>query len=120
MKSTGPKEFVEEYQKASGQKPEPSLYPTLIEEELYELLEENEGSSGELKELADLVYVIYGYAHVLGVDLDEAVKRVHENNMARMRQPDGSILRRHDGKILKNPETPKVDLTDLVEQKDKE
>lgn len=117
MKVEGPEEFVEEYQRVSGQKPTPDLYITLIQEELAELLEEKPGSPEELKELADLVYVIYGYAQALGVDLDEAVKRIHENNMARMRQPDGTIRYRHDGKILKNPETPKVDLTDLVKPK---
>ena len=35
--------------------------------------------------------------------------------MGRMYQPDGTIKRRDDGKILKNKEYPKVDLADLVE-----
>jgi predicted HAD superfamily Cof-like phosphohydrolase len=68
----------------------------------------------ELKELADLVYVIYGYAYAKGWNLDEALKRVHENNVARMTQDDGTIKRREDGKIIKNPNTPKVKLHDLV------
>jgi len=67
-----------------------------------------------LKELADLVYVVYGFAVTFGWDLDEALRRVHENNMGRMLQPDGTIHRRSDGKILKNKEYPPVDLEDLV------
>jgi predicted HAD superfamily Cof-like phosphohydrolase len=67
-----------------------------------------------LKELADLVYVVYGFAATFGWDLDEAFRRVHENNMGRMLQPDGTIHRRSDGKILKNKEYPPVDLEDLV------
>lgn len=67
-----------------------------------------------LKELADLVYVTYGMAVTFGWDLDEAVRRVHENNMGRMYQPDGTIKRRKDGKILKNKDYPKVNLSDLV------
>jgi predicted HAD superfamily Cof-like phosphohydrolase len=67
-----------------------------------------------LKELADLVYVTYGYAATFGWNLDEALIRVHENNMGRMYQPDGSIKRRADGKIVKNPDYPKVELEDLV------
>jgi hypothetical protein len=68
----------------------------------------------ELKELADLVYVLGGYALAKGWDLDEALKRVHANNVGRMFQPDGSILRRDDGKILKHKGYAKVDLEDLV------
>jgi hypothetical protein len=50
----------------------------------------------------------------MGWDLNEAVTRVHENNMERMTQDDGTIKRREDGKIIKNPNTPKVQLGDLV------
>jgi predicted HAD superfamily Cof-like phosphohydrolase len=60
------------------------------------------------------VYVIYGYANARGWDLDEALYRVHSNNLGRMYQPDGSIKRREDGKIEKNDSYPKVDLGDLV------
>ena len=67
-----------------------------------------------LKELADLVYVCYGLAATFGFDLDEAFRRVHENNMGRMYQPDGTIKRRADGKILKNKDYPPVDLGDLT------
>ena len=68
----------------------------------------------ELKEMADLLYVLYGYAKVQGYNLDKAVKRVHENNMGRMYQPDGTIKRREDGKVIKNPDYPQVNLEDLV------
>ena len=97
-----------------GQEPSPDLSLKLIAEEYREFLNEVDGGVFELKELADLVYVIYGYAHALGWDLDEAIRRVHENNIGRCTQPDGSIKRREDGKILKNPDYPKVNLTDLV------
>ena len=68
----------------------------------------------ELKELSDLVYVIYGYAQSRGWDLNESVFRVHSNNMNRMFQDDGTLKRNEAGKILKNPSTPKVSLEDLV------
>ena len=57
---------------------------------------------------------LYGYANTRGWDLDEAVRRVHDNNMGRMYQPDGTIKRREDGKIIKNKDYPKVKLEDLV------
>jgi len=70
--------------------------------------------ANELKELSDLVYVIYGYAQSRGWDINESVFRVHSNNMDRMFQDDGTLKRNEAGKILKNPNTPKVSLEDLV------
>jgi predicted HAD superfamily Cof-like phosphohydrolase len=58
--------------------------------------------------------VIYGYANAKGWDLAEAVLRVHNNNVGRCIQPDGSIKRRADGKVMKNPDYPKPNLSDLV------
>lgn len=121
-----PLDMVKAYQKLTGQEPDPMLYSNLIDEEYDELMdsqemEEGEAFSGEdyipefeLKELSDLVYVIYGYANAMGWDLDEAVRRVHENNMGRMYQLDGTIRRRGDGKIMKNKDYPPVELGDLV------
>ena len=55
------------------------------------------------KELADLVYVVYGTALVLGIDLNEALRRVHASNMSKIPE-SGAPLLRGDGKILK-PDT---------------
>lgn len=114
-------EAVQHYGKVSGQVPDANLYATLIQEEFFEWSDQewkNHDMVGdyeaELKELADLVYVIFGYANAKGWDLNEAVYRVHSNNLGRMYQPDGTILRRKDGKIMKNKDYPKVKLGDLV------
>jgi predicted HAD superfamily Cof-like phosphohydrolase len=109
-------QMVKEFSAKTGQLPKPYLYAALIAEETDEWRSEylHDTSEAQLKELADLVYVVYGYANAKGWDLDEAVRRVHENNLGRCIQPDGTVHRRADGKILKNPDYPKVDLTDLV------
>ncbi len=107
-------EMVKEFSKVTKQEPDPHLYEKLIGEEYFEWRREEQPTTGDLKELADLVYVIYGYANAQGYDLDEAVRRVHENNLGRCIQPDGTVKRRPDGKILKNPDYPKVNLEDLV------
>lgn len=111
--TTSPSEMVREYIHVSEQEPSPPLYESLIDEEYVEF-KQALITVDELKELADLVYVIYGYANARGFDLDEAVRRVHENNMGRMYQEDGTIWRRDDGKIIKNKSYPKVQLEDLV------
>ena len=90
---------------------------SLIEDEFHEFFHERheaKDATAALKELADLVYVCYGYASTFGWNLDEALARVHQNNLGRCIQPDGSIQRRADGKILKNPNYPKVELHDLL------
>jgi len=121
-------DMVKEFAKTMGQEPNEILSESLIDEEYEEWSYEANLKSGvvsklysesydpvkELKELSDLVYVIYGYASVRGWGLDEAVRRVHCNNIGRCVQPDGSIQRREDGKILKNKDYPKVQLEDLV------
>ena len=109
-----PMEMVKYYYKTAGITPNITTAEHLVEEEYQEWEMEKRHTEGELKELADLVYVIYGYALAMGYDLDEALCRVHSNNIGRMTQPDGTIKRRKDGKIIKNPDYPKVDLSDLV------
>ena len=66
-----------------------------------------------LKELADLVYVTYGYAATFGWDLDEAVMRIHTSNMSKL-DDDGKPIRREDGKILKSNNYKPPILKDLV------
>ena len=114
-------DMVREYAEVSQQEGTPELYHSLIAEESSELRDEFYDSRNgfgtpayELKEMADLIYVLYGYARVKGYNLDKALERIHQNNMGRMYQPDGTILRRDDGKVLKNKDYPKVELGDLV------
>lgn len=120
--SLSPSTMAKNYALAAGQ---PLNYPHAFESDLdkarYLLIKEEydefceaEDSIDILKELADLVYVCYGYAATFGWDLDEAIRRVHENNMKRMCQDDGTILKNEDGKVLKNPNVPKVKLDDLT------
>jgi len=66
-----------------------------------------------LKELADLVYVVYGTAVSLGLNLDEALERVHESNMSKLGE-DGKPIYREDGKVLKGSNYKEPYLGDLV------
>ena len=75
-------DMVREFSKVTDQQPDPFLYLELINEEFTEFLDA-ETLDNEVKELADLIYVIFGYAVAMGYDLEEAVRRVHENNLGR-------------------------------------
>ena len=84
----------------------------LVEEEFFEVQEACEPKD-KLKELADLVYVCYGYAVTFGWDLDEALRRVHESNMSKLNE-EGRPIYRRDGKVLKGPNYFEPNLEDLV------
>ncbi len=112
--SRSPSDMVQEFASVTGQSGTPMLYDNLITEEYSEWFKEEPHTVNDLKELADLVYVIYGYANACGYNLNEAITRVHQNNLGRCIQPDGTVQRRFDGKIIKNPDYPPVVLVDLL------
>lgn len=51
--------------------------------------------------LADVVYVAYGSAITLGIDLDMAIAEVHRANMSKLDE-DGRPVMREDGKVCKS------------------
>ena len=89
-----------------------SLRFSLVQEEFNEF-ENAYNKENLLKELADLVYVTYGYAATFGLDLDEAVRRVHLSNLSKLGD-DGKCIKREDGKVVKGPNYKEPNLRDLV------
>jgi predicted HAD superfamily Cof-like phosphohydrolase len=85
----------------------------LIEEEFEEVMEvmqelvyypeDTDAREHLAKELADLLYVVYGTADLLDIPLETVFRAVHESNLTKI-GPDGKVIRREDGKILK-PDT---------------
>ena len=91
------------------------LASKLIVEEFKEFMDETgDDQAALLKELADLVYVCYGYADRFGWDLDEAFRRVHLSNMSKLDPVTGKPIFREDGKILKSSAYKEPNLGDLV------
>jgi predicted HAD superfamily Cof-like phosphohydrolase len=54
------------------------------------------------KELADLVYVVVGTAVALDIPFNEVFAALQTSNMSKV-GPDGKIVFREDGKVLKGP-----------------
>lgn len=50
--------------------------------------------------LADMQYIINGTALVYGIDLNAVHAEVHRSNMSKL-GPNGQVVRRADGKVLK-------------------
>ncbi|MGY0489969.1 pyrophosphohydrolase domain-containing protein [Streptomyces sp. WG-D5] len=65
------------------------------------------------KELADVLYVTYGAADALGIDLPAVFTEVHRSNMSKV-DADGRVLRRDDGKVLKGPHYRPPRLDEIV------
>lgn len=87
----------------------------LIEEEYweYDLEVENGDIVNLAKELADIVYVVYGAALEYGIPLDKVFTEVHRSNMTKL-DSDGTVLRREDGKVLKGPNYKEPDIESIL------
>jgi predicted HAD superfamily Cof-like phosphohydrolase len=96
----------------------------LITEEVRELTEAEFGPDGvyhgyDIIEAADAItdclYVLLGTACEYGLidQIDECWKAVHTNNMSKV-GPDGKVLRREDGKIIKPAGFQPVNLEPII------
>lgn len=91
------------------------LRESLLREEYMEVLQESlvfpdmVDKKKLTKELADLMYVTIGFATTFGLPLEEVFYEVHKSNMSKL-GPNGEVLRREDGKILKGINYKEPDL----------
>lgn len=63
--------------------------------------------------LGDLVYVCYGAAISLGIDLDKVIEEIHRSNMSKL-GADGRPIFRQDGKVMKGPSYSPPVLRDVL------
>jgi predicted HAD superfamily Cof-like phosphohydrolase len=95
-----------------------SLRLNLIAEEYREFLDEVLNPNGAdykkvSKELADLLYVLYGFAATFGIEIDHVFDLVHDSNMSKL-DSNGKPVIREDGKILKSENYRPPNLDQLV------
>lgn len=64
--------------------------------------------------LADLVYVVYGFALETGIPLDTVLLEVQRSNLSKLGE-DGKPVRRKDGKILKGPNFSEPNIQAILE-----
>ncbi len=87
------------------------LRKRLIQEEFDELQEamREKDLPSIAKELADLLYVVYGTAVSLGIDMEPVFREVHRSNMSKV-----GGHKREDGKWVKPPTYSPAQLDDLL------
>ena len=89
------------------------LYHRLINEEYNEFIDaRNDGDEVEtLDACMDMIWVILGFCHMKGYDVEGAWNEVARSNLAKIDAATGKVVKRADGKVLK-PEgwtAPKLD-----------
>ena len=91
------------------------LRRNLVEEEYKEFMEAmDEGNIVKIADaICDLHYVLSGTSVSFGIPEDECFSEVQRSNMSKL-MPDGSVLRRDDGKILKGPNFSEPDLVRIL------
>jgi predicted HAD superfamily Cof-like phosphohydrolase len=90
-----------------------ALRVRLIQEEFDELRQalDQEDLVGLAKELADLLYVVYGTAVSCGIDLDPVFREVHRSNMSKV-----NGHKRSDGKWVKPPDYSPARIQPILDQ----
>lgn len=93
-----------------------SLRKELIREEYDEVQEalDSDDIYEIAKELADLIYVLYGCGVTYGIDMDKVFEEVHASNLSKLTK-DGKVLRREDGKVLKSDQFFKADMRKVLD-----
>lgn len=114
-------EKVKQFMEAFGQEvPARATFPDeetmqlrlkLIAEEVAEFAEsvQEQDIVNASKELADILYVVYGAGLAMGINLDQVFHDVHNSNMSKL-GADGKPVYREDGKVIKGPNYYKPDL----------
>lgn len=107
---------------ACDQTPSPNnveLYFKLIEEELEELIVARE-ESDEVEQLdacMDLIWVILGYAHMKGYQVEPAWAEVARSNLDKIDKITGKVIKREDGKVLKPADWKEPQLSSFIKAK---
>ena len=79
------------------------LYERLVKEEYVEFVKAIlvEGLPEQIKEANDILVVVAGWLHSVGIDPEKAWRAVHDNNMLKVANPP---VKDEYGKIQKSPE----------------
>lgn len=104
-----PFEDVATFMEAAGQtikeknETQAELYYKLIREEMGELETSMkiEDKAEVIDACFDTIWVILGYMHSLGLDVDGIWKEGAKSNLIKIDEETGKVIKRDDGKILK-------------------
>jgi predicted HAD superfamily Cof-like phosphohydrolase len=92
------------------------LRVSLIMEEALEFNDavENEDFVEAVDAICDLLYVTYGAAIAMGINIDPFFEEVHRSNMSKLDPATGQPIYRDDGKIIKPSSYSRADIKTLM------
>lgn len=93
------------------------LYTKLIKEEYSEFVEAvcDQDEEEQLDACMDMIWVILGFCHMKGYDIQGAWDEVTKTNMAKVDPVTGKVRRREDGKILKPDDWKEPDMSKFLQ-----
>lgn len=96
------KTFIEACEQEVNEK-NATLYKNLIREEFDEFIRDWFAGDevGQLDGCMDMIWVILGYCHMKGFDVQGAWNEVARSNLAKIDPVTGKVNKRKDGKVLK-------------------
>ena len=118
-------EMVKEFMISFGQEAPDSFNPegfphelrsSLIMEECLEFCQaiDDKDYVGVIDAICDLLYVTYGAAIALGVDINPFFEEVHRSNMSKLDPETGMATYRNDGKVIKPSTYSPADIKSLM------
>jgi predicted HAD superfamily Cof-like phosphohydrolase len=118
-------EMVKEFMISFGQEAPDSFSPegfpdelraSLIMEESLEFCQavQEKDYVGMIDAICDLLYVTYGAAIALGIDIDPFFAEVHRSNMSKLDPETGMATYRNDGKVIKPATYSPADIKGLM------
>jgi len=80
-----------------------ALYDNLINEEYNEFCQAvyDRNEVEQLDACMDMIWVILGYCHMKGYNVEGAWNEVARSNLAKIDTTTGKVIKREDGKVLK-------------------
>jgi predicted HAD superfamily Cof-like phosphohydrolase len=115
------KQFMTAFGQATPGTFSPDEFPaklrvSLIMEEALEFNDavENEDFVEAVDAICDLLYVTYGAAIAMGINIDPFFEEVHRSNMSKLDPATGQPIYRDDGKIIKPSSYSRADIKTLM------
>lgn len=96
-----------------------ALYADLIKEEFFELMSAYKRNFNFIEcadACADLIWVIEGFCHSLGIPLQDVWNEVARSNHSKI-SDNGNIIKREDGKVLKPDTYSPPDIKRILQEK---
>lgn len=115
------RQFMKSFMQSTPSSFSPEMYPSqlrssLIMEEALEFAKATDDQNWVeiIDAICDLLYVTYGAAIAMGIDINPFFEEVHRSNMSKLDPKTGRPMYREDGKVMKPTTYSPADLKSVL------